>query len=272
MGVPYAEVIGDPVAHSQSPLIHKFWLGKLGLEGDYRRHLCSSGGVERYLRERCADPFWRGCSVTAPLKPEAARVGVDPSGICTRIGAANALFRSPLGCAVAANTDLQGIAAALGSPIAKACVIGAGGAARAVLEYLRLRQVREVAMLVRQPAKARRMRFGGSPAVHSLAEARAALAGADLLVNATPLGMAGRPAMPQSVLGALESMAPQARILDMVYVPVETELLRCGRAAGLSVVDGLALLVGQAAPAFELFFGRAAPREHDEELREMLTS
>ena len=277
MGTAYAEVIGDPVAHSKSPLIHKFWLEKLGIEADYRAVRCRPDAVERYVRERCADPYWRGCNVTAPLKSEAAAVAVDPTGLCGRIGAANALFRSPLGCAVGANTDLAGIAAALDAPDRPAnrvCVIGAGGAARAALEFLRLRATREVSLIVRHVEKARPIHAAVaiSGVVCGFDDCGAAMAGAEWVINATPLGMEGHPPMPASVLDLLGETMEYGLVSDMVYVPVETPLLRRARELGRRTSDGLAMLMAQAAPAFELFFGRPAPRQHDAELRAMLTS
>lgn len=266
MGVAYAEVIGDPVGHSLSPAIHRFWLEKLGLRGDYRSTRCTARELPRLLGQRCADPFWRGCSVTAPLKAPAAKLVVDPTRICTRLGAANAVFRSPLGCGVGANTDLIGVAEALGdAKPERACIIGAGGAARAASEVLRLRGA-EVTILARNPSKIVGVR------ARSIDRASEALAGVDCLVNATPLGMAGAAEMPDSVLDALARTAENALILDMVYAPLETELLVRARAQGRKAVDGLAMLIGQAAPAFELFFGAAPPRGHDSELRERLTS
>lgn len=277
MGIPYAEVIGDPVAHSRSPLIHKFWLEKLGMAGDYRAVRVGSGGVADHVRERCGDPWWRGCNVTAPLKNEAAKVAVDPVGIVGRIGAANALFRSPLRCALAANTDLAGISEALsgpGSPASRVCLIGAGGAARAALEFLRRRGTVEVSLVARNVAGARSVQaaagIGGG--AYPFDECGAALAGAGWVINATPLGMSGQAPMPQPLLDRLDATRADALVFDMVYDPVETALLRRARALGRHAVDGLAMLVGQAAPAFELFFGARAPRQHDSELRERLTS
>jgi shikimate dehydrogenase len=276
MGVPYAEVIGDPIAHSKSPLIHKFWLGKLAIRGDYRAHSCSAGGVARYMRDRCADPFWRGCNVTAPLKLEAARSATDPMGIASRVGAANALFRSPLGCAIAANTDLNGIAEVLDLPAnggGPVCLIGAGGAARAVLEVLRMRQISEVTMIVRDVDKGRRIQraFGMGGNVSSFGDPAAAIRGAKWLINSTPLGMVGHPAMPPTVLDLLTKTLEHALVFDMVYVPLETELLRRASEIGRRTADGVAMLIGQAAPAFELFFGQRPPRAYDVELRELLT-
>ena len=276
MGVPYAEVVGDPIAHSKSPLIHKFWLGKLGIEGDYRARRCRPGALGAYVRDRCADPFWRGCNVTAPLKAEAAAVAVDSTGVCARIGAANALFRSPLGCAVGANTDLHGIAEALDGAErpGRVCLIGAGGAARAVLEELRVRGAGDVRMIVRDVARGRvaHAACGTGVGVYGFGDCAAALAGAEWLINATPLGMAGRPPMPDAVLDRLEETTADALVFDMTYVPAETALLRRARETGRRTVDGIAMLIAQAAPAFELFFGVPAPRGHDAELRAVLAS
>ena len=274
MGVRYAEVIGDPIGHSLSPTIHRFWLDRLGLAGRYEAVRVSPADFPRYLAKRCADPFWRGCSVTAPLKQAAAALVSDPTGVCRRIGACNAIFRSPLGCGIGANTDVVGVAAAL-PPAAvtgkKVCLIGAGGAARAVLEYLRLHRPAEVALLVRDPARATAaadLPLQGE--FRGFDEAEAALAGAGCVVNASPLGMSGMPPLPPAVVGAVEATAEDAYVLDLVYAPLETELLRRADACGRRPVDGLAVLVGQAAPAFELFFGVAPPRDGDAELRERL--
>lgn len=273
MAVPYAEIIGDPVAHSKSPLIHRFWLEKLGLEGDYRPLRVGRGELRRYFESRCADPFWRGCSVTAPLKEAAAAEIIDPTGMCGRLGACNAVFRSPLGCGIGANTDLIGIAAALAGPavsLDRVCVVGAGGAARAVLECLRLRDAADVVLLARDPARARQVAKGVR--IYGFADVEAAMDGSSCAINATPLGMTGMPPTPEPLLEALARTAENAAIIDLVYAPIETAWLRRARELGRPVVDGLAALVGQAAPAFELFFGAQAPRQHDGELRQRLAS
>jgi shikimate dehydrogenase len=277
MGIPYAEVIGDPVAHSKSPLIHKFWLEKLGLEGDYRAERVQPSQLRAHLARRRADPFWRGSNVTSPLKARAAALVSDPTGLAARIGAMNAIFRSPLGRSLGANTDMIGIAAALGDapgPGHRACVIGAGGAARAALEYLRLRGTSDVRLIVRDLARGRIVHraFAAGGTVHALDDSAVALAGAQWLINASPLGMAGRMPMPRAILDAVEGMDRQGIVFDMVYSPVETALLRHARALGREGVDGLDMLIGQAAPAFELFFGAPAPRQCDAELRAVLTS
>jgi shikimate dehydrogenase len=277
MGIPYAEVVGDPVAHSKSPLIHKFWLERLGLEGDYCAERVQPDQLKAHLDRRRADPFWRGSNVTAPLKARAASLVSDPTGLCARIGAMNAVFRSPLGHSLGANTDMIGIAAALGdaaAPGQRACVIGAGAAARAALEYLRLRGVSDVHLIVRDIARGRNVHraFATGGAVHALDDIAAALAGAHWLINASPLGMAGRIPMPRAILDAVDGMDDHGIVFDMVYAPVETALLGRARALGRESVDGLDMLIGQAAPAFALFFGAPAPRDRDAELRALLTS
>ncbi len=278
MGIPYAEVIGDPIAHSKSPLIYKFWLKKLDIKGDYRAARCTAAGFPHYLAGRCADPFWKGCSVTAPLKEAACRQVADPAGICARIGAVNAIFRSPLGCGIGANTDVLGIASALSSSgfqQGRACIIGAGGATRAALECLSMREGAEVSLLVRDVVRGKALlsafgRPGG--AAFRIADCRGALTGADLLINASPLGMAGMEGMPSRVLDALHVLGDSAVVFDMVYTPFETALLRRAGDCGRRTIDGFTMLIAQAAPAFELFFGRPAPRQHDAELRELLRS
>src|SRR3954468_1436768 len=139
MGVPYAEVIGDPIAHSKSPVIHKFWLEKLGMEGDYRRAQVKTGELESYFESRRNDPDWRGCNVTMPHKSDVASFmdDVDPSA--RRIGAVNTVKRFDQKL-VGLNTDWIGLNLALGEHSAAGkdvVLIGAGGAARAALEELR---------------------------------------------------------------------------------------------------------------------------------------
>ena len=274
--LPYAEVIGDPIAHSKSPLIHRFWLDKIGHAAEYRATRVTARQLPQYLGQRRADPYWRGCSVTAPLKRLAAAAIGDPTGVCASLGAVNCVVRTPLGCTISANTDIAGLVEALaGVSVAggKACIIGAGGAAWTALCYLVQHRVDEIAVIARDAAKAGTMRqiLARPPAfeVHGLADAALAMRGAGLVINASPLGMTGAPGMPQPLLDALPA---GATLLDMVYAPVETELLAAARAKGMTAIDGLAMLVGQAAPAFELFFGAPAPRQYDAELRALLAA
>jgi shikimate dehydrogenase len=278
MAIPYAEVIGDPIGHSKSPLIHKFWLEKLGLEADYRATRVNPAELPRYLAERRNDVSWRGCNVTAPLKQAAAELVGAPAAICEFVGAVNCVTRTPFSCLVGTNTDLAGVAEALkGVPLESGNVvlIGAGGAARAALCYLLRQGVERVVVAARDRSKADRlaqmMVRGGRTWVEGAAldEAGGEIRNAALIVNATPMGMANGVPMHQSVL---DNLAQGQVAFDMVYAPPETQFLTVARERRATALDGLAMLIGQAAPAFELFFGARPPRQHDAELRGLLTS
>jgi shikimate dehydrogenase len=293
MDVPYAEVIGDPIAHSKSPLIHKFWLEKLGLQGDYRPHRIDAGEMNAYFAERRADPDWRGCNVTMPLKRAAMFVPDFVSQDIQAARAANCLAWDH-GRLFGFNTDISGFAAGLApllEPIVKshgkarlhlqADVVGAGGAARAVAVALE-GHFPDIApsFYNRTHAKAEALsgEFRGHPLNgFPLAELRGyperqGIDGSDLvvtiLINASPLGMNGYPPLPV----ALDSYGEHTIVCDLVYDPVETPLITAARERGLSTMSGLDMLVAQAADAFPLFFGQPAPRQHDEELRALLTS
>lgn len=266
MGTPYAEVIGDPIVQAKSPLIHKFWLEKLGIDGDYRATRVTADALPDYLAMRRTDPDWRGCNLTMPLK-EAAVGAVDSiEGQLHRLGAINAIV--PIGGGLmGTNTDTAGalemlIAARARMPLA---VIGAGGAARAVCLALSS-YVPAMTVINRDVTRAERM----ITALGLVAEARGldrTLPPAGLLINASALGMRGRPPVPL----ALDVLPADAVVADIVYDPLETSLLAAARARGLRTVDGLVMLIGQAATAFSMFFGHAAPRAHDRNLRELLT-
>lgn len=276
MGVPYAEVIGDPIDHSLSPLIHKFWLEKLEIAGEYRATRIRPTELSDYLEARRADIWWRGCNVTAPLKETAADLVGSPPGLGRLVGAVNCIVRTPLACLYGTNTDMAGVAEALQDTKlegAIVCLIGSGGAARSVLCHFHGKPVGRVRILARNVAKAARLAegFEGAYEVIGMGDASAALRGASVIVNATPLGMTGKPPMAAEVVEGLAAADPDAIVLDTLYAPPQTELLRQARKIGLHTVNGLPMLIGQAAPAFELFFGRPAPREHDAELHERLT-
>lgn len=267
MGVPYAELIGDPVAHSKSPLIHKYWLEQLGIEGDYRATRVTAAELPDYLANRRGDPDWRGCNVTMPLK-EAAFALVDANGPARRIGAVNTIIRHEQ-LLIGVNTDGQGLSLAVdmaGLRPKRVAMIGAGGAARAALEEMRLFRVDEVLLLNRSPEKA--------AALLDLFELQGevlppgAAPAADLLINASPLGMAGHPALDVD----LSRLAAGATVIDMVYHPLDTPLLQAARARGLKAVDGLTMLIHQAAMAFACFFKDRPTQPDTAELRGRLTS
>lgn len=256
MAEPYAEVIGDPVAHSLSPTIHRRWLRELKIPGEYRATRCTLANLPDYLAQRRADPAWQGCNVTMPLKREAAR-HADGHSSPLASEAANCLTPSN-GKLAAHNTDIDGIQAAL-APIdtggQRVVIIGDGGAAAAA----------RIALAGADIATIRRDRQSGAfpPDASNL------IAKASLVINATPLGMTGAPAMPAGILASLRTMAPDATAFDMVYEPLETPFLATARSTDLHTIDGLTMLIGQARRSFELFFG-IAPPPCDEALRKAL--
>ncbi|SOB80453.1 shikimate dehydrogenase [Sphingomonas guangdongensis] len=268
--IPYAEVIGDPVAHSKSPLIHRFWLEALGQSGDYRAVHVRPDDLPAYFITRAEDTEWRGCNVTVPHKVAALDLVTDPAGVRKTIGAINTVLREPDGTLVGTNTDAAGFAA----PIATLAltgrhvtVVGAGGAARAVLFALARLGVERITLMNRTPLRAAGLLadFGLSGDVVPLDAPLAPTTA--LLVNTSSLGMSGQPSLDLD----LSPLADDAVVYDIVYAPLETPLLAAARARGLATVDGLDMLVGQAAVAFELFFGAAPTRECDAELRSLLT-
>ena len=279
----YAEVIGDPIAQSKSPAIHGFWIDKLGLDAEYRAHRVPEGGLADYLEARRADPNWRGCNVTMPHKQAVMPLldRLDP--LVEKVGAANTVVREGDGLA-GYNTDVAGflepLAAMLGERhlFRMARVLGTGGAARAVVSALAGHGF-TIVLAGRDPAKARAMLDELDPGGehHAIDIAHFAeptdfafddRAGCcDLVVNASPLGMRGQPPL------AFDwSHAPPGSVAyDIVTDPVETRFLTDARAAGFATIDGLAMLIGQAAAAFEMFFGIAPPRAYEAELRERLS-
>ncbi|WP_374523915.1 shikimate dehydrogenase [Sphingopyxis sp.] len=270
MSVPFAEVIGDPIAQSKSPLIHGFWLKALGIEGDYRRAHVKPDDLSAYIAERRSDPDWRGCNVTIPHKIAVMDLVDDPGDIRGTIGAMNTVVRQPDGSLIGTNTDAAGFYVPLadldleGAPVA---VVGAGGAARAVLFALARAGAGHVTILNRSPLKAMGLlaTFGLKGEVAGL---DAALPPAALLVNSSSLGMTGQPPLDLD----LSPLPEDAIVYDLVYSPLQTGLLKAAEARGLDTIDGLDMLIGQAALAFELFFGRSPPEGRDEELRALLTA
>jgi shikimate dehydrogenase len=259
----WAEVIGDPVAYSKSPAIHGFWLAALGLDADYRATRVGSDGLAGLFAERRSDPDWRGCNVTAPHKRAILPFLDRLSATAGRIGAVNCVVREGQAL-IGHNTDVEGIGEALaGADLRKVVLIGAGGGARAALDWLSGKHAGAIIVLARDPQKASREL--GFEDVRPLAGEMPA--GVTLVVNASPLGMAHAGPMPPSLL---ETLPAGATALDMVYHPLDTQFLQAARARGLETVDGLAMLIGQAREAFRLFFGAEAPSDRDAALRAAL--
>jgi shikimate dehydrogenase len=253
--VPVAGVCGWPVAHSLSPLMMGAWLEETRLPGRYVHVPARPEDFAACVRGR-RDEGFAGLNVTVPHKQAALDLADEASERARAVGAANLLvFRE--GRIHADNTDITGLDAALkgddaGGP---AVLIGAGGAARAAMWRL-ARQGREIRIVNRTRANAEKLAgaFGVRAGVHERAD-RVAMSGARLIINASVLGMRGQPPLD----AALEAAAPDALVFDMVYVPLCTPLLQRAAALGLRTSDGLAMLIGQARPAFEAFFGAPAP-------------
>lgn len=280
---PYAEVIGDPIAHSKSPAIHNFWLEKLGAAPTYRAQHVLSDKLGDYIKSRRSDPEWRGCNITMPHKQAVIDLADRLDPVATQIGAINTLVREG-DQLIGYNTDAVGFLEPLRGELSQehyfrmARVLGTGGAARAIVAGL-AGQGFTIVLAGRNPDKARSILEEVAPkgqhhAVHldhfaeptdfAFDDRDGCL---DLVVNASALGMRG-----QSELAFDWSHAPPGAIAyDIVTDPLDTALLRNARAAGHQTLDGLNMLIGQAAAAFEKFFGQAAPREHDAQLRELLT-
>lgn len=284
MSKSYAEVIGDPIAQSKSPAIHNFWLGKLGIDAEYRATLVSAAGLADYFSARRADPDWRGCNITMPHK-QAALAHLDQiDPLAARIGAVNTVVRGADGRLTGFNTDVAGFLEPLQPLLAQsqlyrmARILGAGGAARAIVAALADAHFTLV-LAARDPAKARALLDELAPKGEHHAVDLAHFAATtdfafddrdqllDLVVNASPLGMAGHPPLDFD----FSHVPPGSVVYDIVTHPLETPLLMQARQHGFATIDGLAMLIGQAAAAFEKIFGQTAPRESDAELRAMLT-
>jgi shikimate dehydrogenase len=281
---PYAEVIGDPIAQSKSPAIHGFWLAKLGIEAEYRACHVTPGALSDYLAERRTDPLWRGCNVTMPHKQAVMPLLDRIDAPADAIGAVNTILPLGDGALAGTNTDAAGFLEPLAKTLGDAHyfrmarIIGTGGAARAIIAAL-AGEAFTLVVAGRDPDKARALIDELDPAGEHYAIDLAHFAEptdfpfddrdmcCDLVINASSLGMTGQPPL------AFDwSHAPPGSIAyDIVTAPLDTPFLEAARASGHRTIDGLSMLIGQAAIAFEKFFGQAPPREHDAELRNILT-
>lgn len=196
MSRPYAEVIGDPISHSKSPLIHGFWLDALGLDADYRATHVTPDALADFIARRADDPNWRGCNVTLPHKIAVMDHVADPGDVRASIGAMNTIARDDQGGLFGTNTDAGGFYGPIADlPLAGApvVVVGTGGAAHAVLFALSRVGAGPVTLLARNPLKGAALlaRFGLKGDVRPI---ESAIPPAQLLVNTTSLGMVGQPA------------------------------------------------------------------------------
>ncbi len=251
-------VIGWPVEHSRSALIHNYWLKQYGIAGAYRREAVPPDEFAAFVGSLTARGY-AGANVTLPHK-EAALALSQPDERASAVGAANTLWLDA-GVLRSTNTDVEGFLGNLDacaprwdrSP-GKAVVLGAGGAARAVIYGLVTRGVEQIALINRTQgrAEALRQQFGAHVQIVRWEELNvAALGDAALLVNATTLGMQGQPALAVE----LARLPGDAIVADLVYVPVRTPLIAAAKARALRTADGLGMLLHQAVRGFALWFG-----------------
>ncbi len=251
-------IIGWPAGHSRSPLIHGYWLRRYGIDGAYEKQPVPPEAAEEFMRKLGTHGFV-GANVTVPYKELAFSVAARRDDAAMRIGAVNMLWIEG-GQLCGSNTDVHGFLRNLdesapgwdksGLP---AAVLGAGGAARAVLGGLAERRFGEIRLINRTRERAEALAAGFGPAVRveDWERRSEALEGCGLLVNTTTQGMTGAGPLDISLAG----LASGAVVNDIVYIPLETPLLAAARAAGFRVADGLGMLLHQAVPAFEKWFG-----------------
>lgn len=259
-----AGIMGWPVSHSRSPVLHGFWLNQFAIDGAYVPLAVPPHRLEQALRALPALGF-RGVNLTLPHKEAALLIAdrVDP--IARRIGAVNTIVVAADGSLEASNTDAYGFREHLRETVpgwqaeaAPVVVLGAGGGARGVLAALAQAGVREIRLVNRTRARAEAVaQVLATEAMrvtaHSWEERSEALRGAGLLVNTTSLGMEGQPPLAID----LSPLPQSAVVVDIVYVPLETPLLAAARRRGHRVVDGLGMLLHQGRPGFEAWFGKA---------------
>lgn len=252
-----AGVVGWPIAHSRSPLIHGHWLETHGIEGTYERIPLPPDQAEAFFA-RFADQGLVGCNVTLPHKEMAARLVDERDEVAGRLDAVNTLWIEG-GRVVGGNTDVYGFLANLDAEAPGwdddptiALVIGAGGAARGVVDGLVQRGfVVRVVNRTFERAEALATRYRARALAYEMTDLAKAARDAALVVNTTSVGMKGDGDLPLD----LTRLGSESIVTDIVYVPIETPFLARARAAGLRTVDGLGMLLHQAVPGFERWFG-----------------
>lgn len=255
---PKACIIGWPVEHARSPLLHQYWLRALGIAGSYERHAVAPGTTAAFIRS-LGERGLAGCNVTIPLKEEAFRAVDARDAAAEAVGAVNTIWLES-GRTVATNTDVYGFMRHLDTSAPQwkakdrpAVVLGAGGASRAVVHGLLTAGVGEVRLFNRTRDRAEIVagHFGARVKVGDWAGRVDATRDAGLLVNTTSLGMAKTGPLDMPV----DQLPADAVVADIVYVPLETGLLAAARRRGLVAVDGLGMLMHQGVPGFQRWFG-----------------
>lgn len=270
-----AGLIGWPVQQSKSPLIHSFWLDKVGVDGHYIRLPVRPGAVEAAFRGM-VDLGFVGVQATMPHKRDCFRLVDKLTPTAKALGAVNTVVVQSDSSLLGHNTDMAGFLEPLaGENFEGQCVtvLGAGGAAAAIMVGLASKRPARINLVNRSAIGIETLLKDIGPSLDGIEiqtgdwNEAARFAGESILVaNATLLGMAGQPDLPLQV----ESLPGDAIVYDIITYPHETRLLKDARAHGQTVFDGMHMLVGQAREAFTLFFGAEPPAEHDAELRTLL--
>lgn len=270
--IPLAGVIGSPIAHSKSPRLHGYWLRKYELKGHYIPMDIAQNNLHEAVRALPKMGFV-GINVTIPHKETILGIADLVTDRAALVGAANTLIFRKDGKIHADNTDGYGFIENLRQnapywhpPAGPAAVFGAGGAARSVIAALMEVGVPEIRLAnrTRTRAEALRTEFGTKVHVYDWVQAGNMLDGAKTVVNTSSLGMVGKP----EFRVPLDGLSPDAVVNDLVYTPLKTGLLQRAEQIGCTTVDGLGMLIHQATPGFERWFGIRP--EVDDELRALL--
>ena len=257
---PRACVIGHPVDQSRSPLVHGYWLKKYGIDGEYVHQDVAPGAIGEFMDKlRSGEAGYVGCNVTMPYKAAAFELADERDDLATTLGVANTLWVED-GRIHATNTDGFGFASSLDALhpgwdyAERAVVLGAGGGASAVVLALKNRGFSHVHIVNRTLARASELAFrlGDRVHAHDMDNLEAVMEGAGLFVNTTSLGMKGG-AVPDF---DFSPMHENAIVADIVYVPLETPILKQAKQPGFRTTEGIGMLLYQAVPGFEKWFGR----------------
>ena len=255
----HAAVIGWPIEHSRSPLIHGYWLEKYNIEGSYKKLAVAPDGLSEFLTTLEANGL-EGCNVTVPHKEAAFAIADLKDASALAVGAANTIWREGAQTACA-NTDTYGFMRHLelsapqwsrhAGPVS---ILGAGGAARAIIFGFLQAGASDILVFNRSRERAEVLarHFGSKVKVLEWDQRTASSKNASIIVNTTSLGLKGQGSPDIDFKG----VQPDCVVADIVYVPLETAFLKAARAHGLATVDGLGMLLHQAVPGFEKWFGR----------------
>ncbi len=252
-------VIGMPIAHSRSPLIHGYWLKRFGIDGSYERILVEPQDLGSFL-ENLDHKGYAGCNITIPHKETAARLVKHPDARARMIGSINTVFIRNHELH-ATSTDGMGFCDNVQSTIRgfswnqkKLVILGAGGSSLAIIDEVLRRGAQHIAVCNRTLDRARNIadRFQTRVTAHHFADAENHFKDCDLVVNATSLGLSGKDPLKVN----LEKLSPEAIVADINYVPLKTDFIRSAEERNLKTVGGLGMLLHQAVTGFELWFGR----------------